>query len=602
MGSTAMYLTSLIAALSLITASSGNFNGCGEDGSVKPDCRQRPIGIPAGVSFYMPHEFECSLFWECGPDMVPCLFECPRLDDDGSLFFNTNTSTCDWPQNVNCGTSAISSTSPPTSPPVSTTTEATTAAFTSASICNEGWTQHISKCYRFFHDRHFWFDAQSVCESYGGNLATVPDAYTTSFVMSLIEHSSSSWVLIGGIKVNDSWTWIDGTPWEYMNWADGRPDDHLNIEDCLNIYANNNFKNGTASQWNDLPCNGTSINGFSGRQPYLCSVVIDSLSTTTSVTTPTIATSTTTTTSTNTTTTTTAAATTSASSCNDGWMQYKSKCYRFFTDSLFWVDAQLSCWSHGGVLASIPDSRTNTFVMSLISNPSQSWVLIGGIKVNGSFTWTDGTHWGYENWADGRPDNLLQIENCVNMYANNNFMNGSVGQWNDLACEDSSLDHFSGKRPYVCSKDIGVEITTTTPTIATTSVVTNTSYTSTTTTTTRSPDTSTTTSITSPTATSSTTTSTRTCEDGWTEFESMCYQFSTARLSWTSARLSCQAENADLPSIPDESTNDFLMELIKDSSSPWVLVGGQKVNGSFSWVDGTPWEYQRWGPGRPDNN
>ena len=168
----------------------------------------------------------------------------------------------------------------------------------------------------------------------------------------------------------------------------------------------------------------------------------------------------------------------------------------------------MSCWSHGGVLASIPDSSTNTFVMNLISNPSQSWVLIGGIKVNGSFTWTDGTLWSYENWANGRPDNLLQIENCVNMYANNNFMNGSVGQWNDLSCEDSSLDHFSGKRPYVCSKDIGVEITTTTPTIATTSVGTNTSYTSTTTTT-RSPDTSTTTSITSTTATSSTTTSTR---------------------------------------------------------------------------------------------
>ena len=55
--STRMYLTSLIAALSLITTSSGHLTGCGEDGSVKPDCRQRPIGIPAGVSFYMPHEF-----------------------------------------------------------------------------------------------------------------------------------------------------------------------------------------------------------------------------------------------------------------------------------------------------------------------------------------------------------------------------------------------------------------------------------------------------------------------------------------------------------------------------------------------------------------
>ena len=146
--------------------------------------------------------------------------------------------------------------------------------------------------------------------------------------MSLIEHSSSSWELIRGMKVNDSWTWIDGTPCEYINWADGRPDDQFNIEDCLNIYASNNFRNATASQWNDLPCIGTSINGFSGRQPYLCSIALDSLPSTPS-TTPTTVTSTattisttttiptTTTTSTNsipqTTTTTTAVATTSAS-------------------------------------------------------------------------------------------------------------------------------------------------------------------------------------------------------------------------------------------------------------------------------------------------
>ena len=42
--------------------------------------------------------------------------------------------------------------------------------------------------------------------------------------------------------------------------------------------------------------------------------------------------------------------------------------------------------------------------------------------MNGAFSWTDGTSWDYENLANGRPDNLHKIENCVNMYANNNFL------------------------------------------------------------------------------------------------------------------------------------------------------------------------------------
>ena len=128
--------------------------------------------------------------------------------------------------------------------------------------CEAGWTEHQSKCFRFFSERLFWFDAEASCKSYGGDLASIPDASTNSFVMDLIMDPSSSWVLIGGIKVNESWTWVDGTPWEYTNWATGRPDDHLNVENCLNIYANDNFKNGTASQWNDLPCNGTSLNNI----------------------------------------------------------------------------------------------------------------------------------------------------------------------------------------------------------------------------------------------------------------------------------------------------------------------------------------------------
>merc|ERR1712123_146137 len=134
MGSTKMYLTKSVAILCLIQASFGTVRGCGEDDSVKPDCRQRPIGTPAGVSFYMPHQFNCSRFLECGPDMVPCLFECPQIDENESLYFNPDMSICDWPWNVDC--TPPTSTLPPTttSMPATTTTASMPSTTTSASI------------------------------------------------------------------------------------------------------------------------------------------------------------------------------------------------------------------------------------------------------------------------------------------------------------------------------------------------------------------------------------------------------------------------------------------------------------------------------------
>merc|ERR1712123_62570 len=439
MGSTKMYLTKSVAILWLIQASFGTVRGCGEDDSVKPDCRQRPIGTPAGVSFYMPHQFNCSRFWECGPDMVPCLFECPQIDEDESLYFNPDMLICDWPWNVDCtpptstfllttsfastpatATSMPATTTTASMPPTTTkdtmpTTTETVATTTTSEPCSDGWTQYQSKCYRFFTDRLFWFDARDACENQNGILASIPDASTNSFVMDLIKDSTTSWVLIGGIKFGGRYMWIDGTPWEYENWANN----HLDTEDRLNIYANDNFENGTASFWNDLPCNGESSNGFSGSRPYVCSRPLSSGPSPDTTTTSTAAPTTTTTSTTTTTTPTTTSTETPV--CEDGWTQYESRCFRFYTNSLNWVNARHACEQESATLPSIPDASTNSFVVELIKDSPVSWVLIGGLKINGSFTWIDGTPWEYDHWASGRPDDNSGKDNCLNIFAKNSL-------------------------------------------------------------------------------------------------------------------------------------------------------------------------------------
>merc|ERR1711963_1369431 len=86
----------LLSMLSFTSAAPGG-GPCNGDGSLEPHCD--------GSQLYFPHEFDCSKFWECGPNLKPCLFQCPPISEDlggGNLLFNTNAQTCDWPVYVDC--------------------------------------------------------------------------------------------------------------------------------------------------------------------------------------------------------------------------------------------------------------------------------------------------------------------------------------------------------------------------------------------------------------------------------------------------------------------------------------------------------------------
>merc|ERR1711892_220838 len=103
----------LLCSISLCFSAPGGNPNCQVDGSEVPVCD--------GSSLFFSHQTDCGKFWECGPDLKPCLFECPPISEDiggGTLFFNIELTTCDWPQNVDCQNVA--------------TTEALTAATTEA--------------------------------------------------------------------------------------------------------------------------------------------------------------------------------------------------------------------------------------------------------------------------------------------------------------------------------------------------------------------------------------------------------------------------------------------------------------------------------------
>ena len=72
-----------------------------------------------------------------------------------------------------------------------------------------------------------------------------------------------------------------------------------------------------------------------------------------------------------------------------------------------------------------------------------------------------------------------------------------------------------------------------------------------------------------------------------------CYKHVTTNMTWAEAKRSCEIRGAELASVCDEATNDFLANLTSDP----VWIGGYKKWNRWTWTDGTPWGFTAWKDG-----
>ena len=91
----------------------------------------------------------------------------------------------------------------------------------------------------------------------------------------------------------------------------------------------------------------------------------------------------------------------------------------------------------------------------------------------------------------------------------------------------------------------------------------------------------------------------RFCDQGWTFSHHTfgCYKFFSGTKSWSAARRSCEGHGGDLASISDQATNDFIKRLGSTPQQAWI---GTKRPWR-TWTDGTPWCYENWNAGEPNN-
>ncbi|XP_071790939.1 alpha-N-acetylgalactosamine-specific lectin-like [Asterias amurensis] len=128
--------------------------------------------------------------------------------------------------------------------------------------------------------------------------------------------------------------------------------------------------------------------------------------------------------------------------CPPLWTEYRNNCYRFMGQEKSWTDAENHCRefftnSGQGHLASVHSSDEADFLIeysksSLVSaDGKRVWIGLSDRSNEGTFSWSDGTAFDYEEWHPREPNNAgSNGEDCVEIWHNLTYGPG----WNDRTC------------------------------------------------------------------------------------------------------------------------------------------------------------------------
>ncbi|XP_070535731.1 macrophage mannose receptor 1-like [Ptychodera flava] len=236
--------------------------------------------------------------------------------------------------------------------------------------------------------------------------------------------------------------------------------------------------------------------------------------------------------------------------CPVGFMEYKSKCYSFNggegTELLDWTSAVNKCGTYGGNLVSIHSQEIQSFLTSNLRDYTYSmWIGLSDTLTKKKYRWQDGSEVDYTNWAQGEPNGERDNqEHCVEMH-----FGGYGGKWNDANCDN--------KLGYSCE-------TLKSPSNPPPTVAPN------------------------------------KCRAGYTHYWNGCYKLLTGSYTWQAARESCTQDQADLVSIEDIYEQAYIETYMYSANKPlWIGFNDVDQAGTYSWSDGSPVFYTKWGNGEP---
>jgi len=235
-------------------------------------------------------------------------------------------------------------------------------------------------------------EAKDLCQANKGFLVETKTKENIELVSTLanVIHSFkpdiNSW-WIGTFQTSeDLWIWIQGSEFvEETNWATGQPNGTVSDQRCAVLTLNGKGE----YKWDDVECSLSTYDG-KGIAPIcqecrpedLCeegtTVISDTTTAETTLPTTTVS---------------------WPANCKNN--PDSSACYLYVASKASWTDAETSCNTLGGHLASSLSQEENSFLGDSVLRYTNVW--IGGTSTGGSWAWSDQQPWDYENWKTGEP-------------------------------------------------------------------------------------------------------------------------------------------------------------------------------------------------------
>jgi len=234
---------------------------------------------------------------------------------------------------------------------------------------------------------------------------------------------------------------------------------------------------------------------------------------------------------------------------------FEGSVYQVFDEGMTWYEAKAYCESVGGHLATITSQAEQDYIEGLLVGYNRNVYWLGGTNrtQSGQWEWITGEPFEFTNWIEGEPNNYNGNEYYVEIHRV-----VEPGEWNDLPYSGYALDFSDGffllnNIGFICEWKSGYQASAK-------SIPSDAAY-----------------------------------------FEGSAYKLYGIGMPWHEAKAYCDSIGGHLVTITSQAEQDFITELIRNSSGTdyWIGLSDEAEMWRYEWVTGEEYGYSHWATGWP---